>query len=195
MALPETISAVLASFALIGLAELGDKSQIVCMVLASRHSPWPVLLGATTAFVTLNALAVVFGAGIAAWVPEQAIAITVALLFGAFGINALTARDEDEPAEVEERPSRSVFLTTLSLVFVAELGDKTQLAVAGLASSLAPLAVWVGATAALVIVSAMGVWLGRTVLQRLPVRWLHKASGVVFLTFAAMAGWRGLAVA
>lgn len=195
MGIPEMLSASLASFTLIGLAEIGDKSQIVCMVLASRHSHWPVLLGASAAFAILNVLAVVFGAGFAVWVPEQVAAMIVALLFGAFGVHALVSRSEDGLETVERGSGRSVFLTAASLVFVAELGDKTQIAVAGLASSLAPLPVWAGATAALVLVSAMGVWFGSTLLQRAPTRWLHKAGGLLFLTFAAVAVWRVLAMA
>jgi putative Ca2+/H+ antiporter (TMEM165/GDT1 family) len=79
------------------------------------------------------------------------------------------------------------------LIFVAEFGDKTQIAVAGLAGSLAPLPVWLGATTALVTVSALGVWAGRTILQRLPLVWLHRASGGIFLLFAVLAAWRALA--
>lgn len=85
------------------------------------------------------------------------------------------------------------FFTTLLLILVAEFGDKTQIAVAGLASSMQPFPVWVGATAALVTISALGVWAGRTVLRRLPVRWLHRISGGVFLLFAVIAAWRALA--
>lgn len=188
----ETISAVLASFTLIGLAEMGDKSQIVCMALASRHRHWPVLLGAAAAFALLNTLAVTFGAGVAAWVPDRVAAAVVAVLFGAFGIHALLARDGGEPDRTAESPGRSVFLTTLSLIFLAEFGDKTQLAVAGLASQLALLPVWMGATAALIVVSALGVWVGRTLLQRLPTVWLHRSSGAIFLVFACIAGWRAL---
>jgi putative Ca2+/H+ antiporter (TMEM165/GDT1 family) len=75
---------------------------------------------------------------------------------------------------------------------VAEFGDKTQIAVAGLAGSMAPLPVWTGATVALVSVSALGVWAGRTVLRRLPLQWLHRAGGVIFLAFALVAAWRAL---
>lgn len=186
----EAITVSLASFTLIGLAEIGDKSQIVCMALASRHRHWPVLLGAGAAFVLLNTLAVVFGAGIAALVPAQVTAALVALLFGAFGIHALLTRSEDVSDDVLKRTGRSVFLTTLLLIFLAEFGDKTQIAVAGLASNAAPLPVWVGATTALVVVSALGVWVGRTLLQRMPIIWLHRVGGVVFLVFAVIAGWR-----
>ncbi|MEY3759946.1 MAG: hypothetical protein RIR39_1437, partial [Pseudomonadota bacterium] len=72
------------SFALIAAAEIGDKSQLVCMTLASRHRAMPVLLGAIAAFSFLNTLAVVFGVAIASWLPDYIVAATVAFLFAAF---------------------------------------------------------------------------------------------------------------
>ncbi|MES9827795.1 MAG: TMEM165/GDT1 family protein [Candidatus Thiodiazotropha sp.] len=193
MTQPELFSSFLTSFTLIGLAEIGDKSQLVCMALAARHRHWPVLIGAAVAFLVLNALAVVFGASIAAWVPERITTAIVALLFGAFGIHALLTQGDDESAEIVEQPGHGIFFTTLLLILVAEFGDKTQIAVAGLAGSMAPLPVWIGATTALVMVSALGVWAGRTILQRLPIHWLHRLSGGLFLVFALVAGWRALA--
>ena len=78
MVLPESFSVTISSFTLISLAEIGDKSQLVCMALAARHRHWPVILGATMAFLALNTLAVLFGAGVAAWVPERLTAGVVA---------------------------------------------------------------------------------------------------------------------
>jgi putative Ca2+/H+ antiporter (TMEM165/GDT1 family) len=192
MILPEAFSVALSTFALIALAEIGDKSQLVCMALAARHRHWPVILGATTSFLALNTLAVLFGAGVAAWVPERVAAGLVALLFGAFGIHILYKQDDNESEDVAERSDHGIFATTLLLIFVAEFGDKTQIAVAGLAGSLDPLPVWLGATAALVTISILGVWAGRTVLQRLPLVWLHRISGGLFLLFAFFAAWRAL---
>ncbi|MBA1443834.1 MAG: TMEM165/GDT1 family protein [Gammaproteobacteria bacterium] len=189
---PESVSAALSSFTLIALAEIGDKSQLVCMTLATRHRHWPVLLGATLAFLILNALAVLFGTGIAAWVPERILAGVVAVMFGVFGIHTLLHKDDEESDEIEERPGHGIFYTTLLLILVAEFGDKTQIAVAGLAGSMAPWPVWLGATAALILVTALGVWAGRTLLQRIPLRWLHLLSGGLFMTFALMAAWRAL---
>jgi putative Ca2+/H+ antiporter (TMEM165/GDT1 family) len=189
---PESLSLSASTFTLIALAEVGDKSQVVCMTLAARHRHWPVILGAATAFLVLNTLAVLFGAGVAAWVPERVTAGLVAVLFGAFGIHALR-RQDDESGDVAERSGNGIFLTTLLLIFVAEFGDKTQIAVAGLAGSFDPLPVWLGANVALVMVSALGVWAGRTVLQRLPLLWLHRVSGGVFLVFALLAAWRAIA--
>jgi putative Ca2+/H+ antiporter (TMEM165/GDT1 family) len=190
---PESLSVSLSTFTLIALAEIGDKSQLVCMALATRHRHWPVILGATTAFLVLNTLAVLFGAGVAAWVPEQVTAGLVALLFGAFGIHALGKQDYGESDDLAERSGHGIFLTTLLLIFVAEFGDKTQIAVAGLAGSFDPLPVWLGATTALIMVSVLGVWAGRTVLQRLPLLWLHRISGGIFLLFALLAAWRAFA--
>lgn len=87
----------------------------------------------------------------------------VAILFGAFGIHALLNPEGKASEGPIERPGHGIFFTTLPLMLVAEFGDKTQIAVAGLASSMEPLVVWIGATAALIIVSVLGVWAGRTV--------------------------------
>ncbi len=59
----------------------------------------------------------------------------------------------------------------------AEFGDKTQIAIAGLAGGMSPFPVWIGATIALVMVSALGIWAGRTVLQRIPLHWPHRVGG------------------
>jgi putative Ca2+/H+ antiporter (TMEM165/GDT1 family) len=189
---PEFFSVSLSTFTLIALAEIGDKSQLVCMTLAARHRPWPVILGAASAFVVLNALAVLFGAGIAAWVPERIMAALVAVLFAVFGLHALRTQATDESEEVVERPGQGIFFTTLLLILVAEFGDKTQLAVAGLAGSMPPWPVRLGASVALVTVSALGVLAGKTILQRLPLHWLHRLGGGLFLLFACLAAWRAI---
>ena len=77
------------SFLLIALAEFGDKSQLVCMTLASRHRGLPVALGAIAAFAVLNLLAVMFGAAVSAWLPAWVVTLAVGLLFAVFGIAAL----------------------------------------------------------------------------------------------------------
>lgn len=176
------------SFVLIVAAEIGDKSQLVCMTLATRHRGLPVICGAIAAFALLNALAVVFGAAIANWLPDAIVAGTVALLFAVFGFQSLLNRDENaEDGAVQEKSGRGIFFTTFLLMTVAEFGDKTQLAVVALSSSANPYAVWLGSTLALTCTSAMGVLAGRTALQKLPLTLLHKTSGVIFLFLAALA--------
>ena len=189
----EWSSWIVSTFALIELAEVGDKTQIVCMTLAARHRGTPILLGASLAFALLNVIAVLFGASLAQWIPEQVLAFAVAGLFALFGIQALRAADESDD-EVTEPSGRGLFLSAFLLIFLAELGDKTQLAVAGLATAVPPVPVWIGGTLALIFISAVAVVAGRTVLQRLPMMWLQRAAGALFLLFALVAALRGFGV-
>ena len=181
------LSSVGTSFLVIGLAEFGDKSQLVCMTLASRHRGLPVALGAIAAFAVLNLLAVLFGAAIAAWLPAWIVALAVAILFAIFGISALRYREEDDDNEIEEKPGHGIFATTFLLIFLAEFGDKTQIAVAGLGSTASAAAIWTGATLALATTSLLGIVAGRRLLNRLPLLWIHRVSGVFFLILSAYA--------
>ena len=177
------------SFILIAAAEMGDKSQLVCMTLASRHRATPVLLGAITAFSFLNILAVLFGAAIASWFPDYIVSATVAILFAIFGIHSLRVEDDEEEDNVVEKSGHNIFFTTFLLITVAEFGDKTQLAVVALSSTSLPIAVWIGASCALAFTSAMGVLAGRTILQKIPLAFLHKISGAIFLILAMLASY------
>ena len=181
------LSSAGATFLLIALAEIGDKSQLVCMTLAARHRPTPVILGAISAFAILNLLAVLFGAAVAAWLPEWLVILAVAILFGAFGISSLRYQEEDKDEAIEEKPGHNVFVTTFLLIFLAEFGDKTQIAVAGLSSTVAASAVWSGATLALTGTSILGVIAGRKLMQKLPLLWIHRISGGFFLLLAILA--------
>lgn len=176
-----------ATFLLIALAEFGDKSQLVCMTLAARHRGLPVILGAVAAFAILNLLAVLFGAAVAAWLPEWVVTLAVAALFAAFGISALRYSDDDDDEAIEEKPGHGVFATTFLLIFLAEFGDKTQIAVAGMGSTANTAAVWTGATLALACTSLLGVFAGRKLLHRLPLVWIHRVSGAFFLLLAVLA--------
>lgn len=186
-ALGAWLSSAGTTFLLITLAEFGDKSQLVCMTLAARHRGLPVIFGAVAAFAFLNALAVLFGAAIAAWLPEWVVTTAVALLFAVFGVSALRYREEDDGEAVEEKPGHGVFATTFLLIFLAEFGDKTQIAVAGLGSTTEAGAVWVAATLALACTSILGVLAGRKFLHQLPLAWIHRVSGLFFLALAIYA--------
>jgi putative Ca2+/H+ antiporter (TMEM165/GDT1 family) len=175
------------TFLLVAFAEIGDKSQLVCMTLAARHRGLPIVIGAIAAFAVLNLLAVLFGAAVAAWLPEWLVIMAVAVLFAGFGISALRYKEEAGDEDVEEKPGHGIVATTFLLIFLAEFGDKTQLAVAGLGSTSEPSAVWAGATIALAITSIIGVFAGRKLLNRLPLKWIHRISGVFFLLLAVFA--------
>jgi len=157
------------------------------MTLAARHRGLPVVLGAVAAFAILNLLAVLFGAAAAAWLPEWVVTLAVAALFAVFGIRALRYQEEAEDEEVEEKPGHGIFATTFLLIFFAEFGDKTQIAVAGLGSTTNTAPVWLGATLALSSTSILGVLAGRKFLHKLPLVWIHRISGLFFLALAAYA--------
>ena len=177
------------TYLLIFAAELGDKTQLVCMILAARYRATPVIAGAIIAFALLNLLAVIFGMAIASWLPETWLTLAVAVLFAIFGIQALRMDDENEEDAVDAKSSHNVFLSTFLLITVAELGDKTQIAVVALSSTMPPVPVWVGATLALASTSALGVWAGRALLQKISLSLLHRIGGILFLLLAAYAGY------
>ncbi len=189
-----SLTATVTSYLLIFAAEIGDKSQLVCMVLATRHRAFPIILGAVFAFALLNALAVMFGMAIANWLPEVYVSLTVAILFAVFGIHALRLKEDGDKENIAEKNNHSVFLTTFLLITIAEFGDKTQIAVVALSSTSIPLAVWIGATIALATTSALGVWAGRTILQKIPLKLLHQISGIFFLLLAIYAAYNAYVI-
>ena len=178
------------SFLLIFAAEIGDKSQLVCMALAARYRASPVMLGSILAFLLLNTLAVTFGVAIANWLPEVIISAVVTILFAVFGFHALRVEEDTKNEAVAVRSHGSILIGTFFLITVAEFGDKTQLAVVALSSTSIPIAVWLGSTAALITTSALGVWAGRTILQRIPVTLLHRVSGFIFASLAIFAAYK-----
>ncbi|MFA5984861.1 MAG: TMEM165/GDT1 family protein [Methylococcaceae bacterium] len=185
-----SVTAAASSFILIVAAEMGDKSQLVCMTLASKHKAIPILLGATLAFAFLNTLAVAFGLAIAEWLPKYIVASTVSVLFAGFGLNALFFNDYENTENIQEKTAHNAFFTTFLLITLAEFGDKTQLAVVALSSTNPPIAVWLGATTALMLTSALGIVVGRILMQKISLSSLHKASGYIFLILSIAAGYK-----
>ena len=187
------LSASLLSLGIVALAEVGDKSQLVCMLLASRYRAWPVVVGAVTAFLILNMVAVTLGASLARLLPMNWILAFASLLFFLFGVQSLLAKADDEEGEIHIKSSKSVLFTAFVMIFISELGDKTQLSVAAMSLSHHALGVWLGASLALVLTTVLGVWAGKAVLTRINPIWLHRAGGVIFLLMAGMTGSQLLA--
>lgn len=182
------LSVAVSAFALLFLAEMGDKSQLLVMTLAHRFRPLSVIIGSFAAFFVLNLLAVLVGQALFEWLPQAWLLLAAAGLFLFFGIRSWQeANEADQQAEIAT-PNRGGLIQTFSLIVVAELGDKTQLAILALVASTGDLwAVMLGGTLALWSVSLIGVLLGCTLLRRLPRCWVHRAAAVLFIIFGLLA--------
>ena len=176
-------------FAVTFIAELPDKSLFASLVLGTRYRPAHVWLGVAAAFAVHVALAVVAG-GLLTLAPQSVIDFVTAGLFlgGAIWMLRSAKADENEPGPDAARlgaPAPSflrVFATSFTVVFIGEWGDVTQITTANFVARYnEPLIVGVAAVAALWTVSALAVFGGAKLLQRVPVRWVRLV-GVVALT-------------
>ena len=187
-------SQFLSAFGIVFLAELGDKTQLTAMTLAT-HYPWKkIFLGIAGAFALLNLAAVFVGKILFAFLPLFWIKLLSAGLFLFFGINSLLERDFDEHKEEEEErrfARKGPIVTAFFMILLAELGDKTQLVTASLAAQQPhPLVVFLGSTLALWTVSLIGIFLGRQLTRFIPLFWIHRSAGLLFLVFAAGIVWQ-----
>ena len=172
-----------AAFGLTFIAELGDKTQIAVLALSARYGFTPVFLGACTAFVILNALAVTVGEVLARYVPADVIRYVAAAVFIIFGLLSFRPGKDEEP-DAPTRARRSPYLTSLLYIAVMELGDKTQLSLVALTSRFkAPLYVFLGGTLALILTTFIGAMIGRGLARLVPMKYIRWASGVIFIVF------------
>lgn len=175
-----SLAALIAAFLLILLTELGDKTQLTVMILAARYPPRTVFWGAFLALVTSTLLAVLVGSLLFSFLPIKLVRVLAALLFIAFGIHALLSKHEEEGPESQD--GRKLFWRTFGLVFIAEAGDKTQLAVVALAASFAaPLEVFIGAVVAFALITAGAAWLGSWLGDKLNKRVMGRIGAILFI--------------
>ncbi len=182
------------AFAIIFLAELGDKTQLTAMALAVRF-PWgKTFLGIAVAFALLNLGAVAAGKLLFDLLPLFWIKLVSAGMFLFFGIAALFGKGfekEEEEGREKRFGEKGVFVTSFLLIFLAEMGDKTQLVTASLAAQHdAPLTVFAASTLALWLVSLLGMFAGRQLNRFAPLSWIHKAAGSLFIIFGVAAAFQ-----
>ena len=186
------LSVVAATFVLVLPVELPDKTLFATLVLATRFAPLPVFVGVGTAFGLQVAIAVTAGS-LLSLLPEALVTGVVAALFlvGAVILwRSASSGPEDE--DLDETPAHPSFLKAAAIsfgvLFAAEWGDLSQLATAGMAARTGePLSVFVGAWAALLVVSALAVFLGKKLADRLPIALIRRVAAVLFLVFAVFA--------
>ena len=145
------MDAFLISFAVIFVAELGDKSQLMALTFAARYPALPVLLGVTIATATVNAVSVLIGAAVAVNLPVRAISLAAGLAFLGFAAWTLRGDSDDRHHEGGARPGkaagrRGAVVVVCTAILLSELGDKTMLATVTLATTQEPWGTWAGAT-------------------------------------------------
>ena len=181
------ISALLLSFAVIFVAELGDKTQLVAMTFALRYRWW-VVLGAITAATTLvHVLSVAIGHYLGAALPGHLLGIIAGAMFVFFGLWTLRGDSlSDEEKSRVQRASGIAFFVVTSAFFLAELGDKTMLATVTLATNQGLFGTWLGSTVGMVAADALAIVAGRQLGTRLPERTIRIGAAIAFFAFAAV---------
>ena len=175
------------SAASVALAEMGDKTQLLALVLAAKYrKPWTIACGILLATLANHALAGAFGALVSHWFAPQTLRLLVALSFFAVAVWTLIPDKIDESGSAPLR-GRSVLLATVVAFFLAEMGDKTQIATAVLGAEYHPLwQVIAGTTCGMLLADVPAVWLGARFAHALPLRATRLAAAALF---AALAAW------
>jgi putative Ca2+/H+ antiporter (TMEM165/GDT1 family) len=185
------LAIIAAVFPVIFIGELPDKSMFASLVMASRGHPFYVWLGTALAFLVHVVIAVSIGVSLFRILPQEAVDVVVAILFGVSAVVAfIAAFDAEEHQEkiITEQRTHRVFATAFLVIFLAEWGDLTQVLTANFAVRYGSgLSVAVGATLALWTVSGLAVLGGYGVLARLPARGLRLATGSVLAVLSVLA--------
>lgn len=176
------MEAFLASTMLVALAEIGDKTQLLAIVLAARFNrPLPIITGIAAATLANHALAAWVGTLAAGWLDGPGFRLALAAGFMAMGLWTLVPDkldDDDAPASA----ARGAFLTTLIAFFLVEMGDKTQLATVALGAQYQAL-LWVtaGTTLGMMIANVPAVLLGQALVRRIPLAMVRRVAAGLFL--------------
>ena len=175
------MDAFLVSTAIVALAEIGDKTQLLAFILAARfRRPWPIVLGILVATLANHAFAAAVGTWLTTLMGPHALRWVLGLSFLAMAVWTLIPDKLDE--EDARLPRFGVFGTTLIAFFLAEMGDKTQVATVALAAQYqAMLAVVIGTTLGMMIANVPAVLLGDRIAQRMPVKLVHGIAAAIFL--------------
>jgi putative Ca2+/H+ antiporter (TMEM165/GDT1 family) len=172
------------SFAVIFVAELGDKSQLMALTFATRFKPWPVLIGITVATAVVHLVSVAVGYGLGATLPTGWIALIAGIAFLAFGAWTLRGdRLSDEERSKAERSTGSAILAVGGAFFLAELGDKTMLATITLATQYGWFGTWIGSTVGMVAADALAILVGRLLGRHLPEKAIKYGAAALFAIF------------
>jgi putative Ca2+/H+ antiporter (TMEM165/GDT1 family) len=175
------MEAILTSTAVVALAEIGDKTQLLAILLATRFNrPVPIILGILVATLANHALAALLGSQAAAFLDGPLFRYAIGASFVAMAAWTLvpdTLDDDEAP-----KPRFGAFLTTLVAFFLVEMGDKTQVATIALGARYhSVLAVTAGTTLGMMIANVPAIFLGRELLKRVDLATVRKIAAALFL--------------
>ena len=183
---------LLISTGVVALAEMGDKTQLLAFILAARFKkPIPIVLGILAATIINHSLAGALGAWITSIVNPEMFRWVLGASFIGMAIWTLIP-DKIEEEETQVANHLGVFGATFITFFLAEMGDKTQIATVMLAAQYnAWFAVVAGTTLGMMLANAPVVWLGDAITRRVPLRLVHLISAGIFavLGVIALSGW------
>jgi putative Ca2+/H+ antiporter (TMEM165/GDT1 family) len=178
------IQDIFAPLLAVGLAELGDKTQISVLLLSCKtQKRLKLLLGVMLAFLVVDGIAIVLGSWVTNAVPKHYVKIAASALFIICGALMLMSKEEKEG---EKTCKENAFASGFLLIFLAEWGDKTQIASALFATKYHIVGVLIGTMVALAILSVMAIYLGRFVACRVKGTVIKKIAGVVFIAMGAI---------
>ena len=175
------MEAFLVSTGLVALAEMGDKTQLLSLVLAARfRKPWPIVWGILVATLVNHAMAGAVGSFITTLLSPEVLRWVLAASFLAMAVWMLIPDKLDED-EQPKSPKYGVFATTVVLFFLAEMGDKTQIATVAMAAHYAyPLLVVAGTTLGMLIADVPAVFVGDKLAAKIPMKLVHGIAAGVF---------------
>ena len=175
---------LLNSFLIIFLAELGDKTQLLTIALASKYPIEKVIYGVVSATAALMLIAVFLGEIIQNFVPRLFISILAGAFFIIYGLMMIKPVGEEKEESERAIKAKDPFWAVFSALFLAELGDKTQLATFALAAKYGtPIQVWIGATLGMATVNLFGIVIGNVLKNYLPEKIITYISGGIFILF------------
>ncbi|MFT3898677.1 MAG: TMEM165/GDT1 family protein [Gordonia sp. (in: high G+C Gram-positive bacteria)] len=186
------IAALVLSFGVVFVAELGDRSQLMAMMFAMRYRSWTVIAAITTATAVIHLLSVGVGHFVGASIPTHLTAVVAGLAMIVFGLWTLRG-DTIDPGPM--RPARigaSAFLAITGAFFLAELGDKTMFTTVALATNNNWVGVWIGSTLGMVAADALAILLGAALVRHLPPKVISRGAAALFFAFGAWLLYEGL---
>ena len=180
------MEALLVSIGIVALAEIGDKTQLLTLILAARYrKPWPIVAGIFVATLVNHGIAGAVGAWLTTALGPDVMRWILGISFIAMAAWMLMPDKLDDDAGAS-RKLGGVFITTTVLFFLVEIGDKTQIATVALAARFDSLvAVVMGTTLGMILANAPVAFFGEALAKRLPVRAVHVVAALVFAALGA----------